>query len=219
ATPDAVANVSRAPPAPEGALREIEGTVAQLRLEVAAATDKSRQARLLCEIGEIEERAGDETGAAKDYLAAYNSDPGFREPLEALVRLLERRRWGKNLGKIVDALHRAAQNPDERARALLAKAAYLEDQSQDLAGAKGAALEAAEVPPPEPEAAQAWLMLEILAAKLEDGALREQALGERAKHAGDAAWRALLNMDLAKVRAASGDVDGALEALQAARAG
>ena len=207
------------PAAPAEAMREIEGTLAQLRAEVAGTTDKSRQARLLGEIGELEESAGDETSAAKDYLTAYNSDAQFREPLEGLVRLLERRRSLKNLGKIVDALHRSAQLPEEKARALLAKAAHLEEASQDLAAAKGAALEAAELPPPDPEAAQAWLMLEMLAAKLGDGALREQALFERAKRAGDPAWRALLEIDLAKVRGATGDVDAALGSLESARKG
>ncbi len=205
------------PAAPAEAMHEIEGTLAQLRAEVAGTTDKSRQARLLGEIGELEEAAGDETSAAKDYLAAYNSDPEFREPLEGLVRLLERRRSLKNLGKIVDALLRAAHLPEERARALLAKAAHLEEASKDLAAAKGAALEAAEIPPPEPEAGQAWLMLEMLAAKLEDAPLREQALHERAKHAGDATWRSLLLIDLAKLRAAAGDVESALAALEEAR--
>jgi cellulose synthase operon protein C len=205
------------PAAPAEAMHEIEGTLAQLRAEVAGTTDKSRQARLLGEVGELLESAGDETSAAKEYLAAYNSDPGFREPLEGLVRLLERRRSLKNLGKIVDALLRSAHLPEEKARALLAKAAHLEDASQDLAAAKGAALEAAEIPPPEPEAAQAWLMLEMLAAKLGDAPLREQAIHERAKHAGDPTWRALLQIDLAKLRAAAGDVEAALTALEAAR--
>ena len=204
------------PPAPAEAMREIEGTVAQLRAEVQGTTDKERQARLLGEIGELEEHAGDETTAAKDYLNAYNSDPMFREPLEALVRLLERRRSLKNLGKIVDALYRSSQLPEEKARALLAKAAHLEQSTQDFAAAKGAALEASEIPPPEAEAGQAWLMLEMLAAKLSDAPLREQALGERARHAGDQTWRALIQIDIAKLRAAAGDVEGALAALEAA---
>ena len=207
------------PAAPAEALREIEGTVAQLRAEVEAASDKARQARLLGEIGELEERAGDETFAAKDYLAAFNLDPTFREPLEALVRLLERRRSLKNLGKIVDALLRSAHTPEERARALLSKAAHLEEASRDLPAAKGAALEAIEIPPPEPELAQAWLMVEMLAAKLDDGALREQALGERVKHSEDPIWKGLLQLDLAELRAATGDVDAALETLGDARQG
>src|SRR5579883_1105419 len=123
---------SKIPPPSADALSAIEGTVKRLRAELAGTHDKTRQARLLSEIGEIEERAGDEPGAARDYLAAFNADPSFREPLEGLVRLLERRRSLKNLGKLVDALTRAASSPDEKVRALLAKAGYLEDVTGDL---------------------------------------------------------------------------------------
>src|SRR5665213_3704387 len=72
------------------ALQAADGMLSQLRAEVGATTEKGRQARLHAEIGELEERAGDEPGAARDYLAAFNADPTFREPLEGLVRLLER---------------------------------------------------------------------------------------------------------------------------------
>ena len=208
---------SRIPPPSPDALAAIDGTVKRLRAELAATTDKNRQGRLLFEIGEIEERAGDEPSAARDYLAAFNAEPTFREPLEGLVRLLERRRSLKNLGKLVDALTRAAQKPDEKARALLMKAAYLEDVAGDLDGAKQAANEAAHAEAPENEAASAWLALEILAAKQADAVLREEALEERAKGAGDATWRGLLLLDVAKLLTALGDVDGALETLAKAK--
>src|SRR6476646_6641714 len=83
---------SRAPPPPPDALKEVEGLVARLRAEAAGASDRTRKARLLCEIAELEERAGDEPAAARDYLASFNAEATFREPLEGLVRLLERRR-------------------------------------------------------------------------------------------------------------------------------
>src|ERR1700728_1842343 len=86
-------------PAPPGS-KAIEGTVQKLRAELANVTEKPRQARLLGEIGELEERVGDEPAAARDYLAAFNADPLFREPLEGLVRLLERRRSLRHLGKL-----------------------------------------------------------------------------------------------------------------------
>ena len=46
----------------------------RLRAELAATTDRTRQARLLTEIADLEERSGDEPAAARDYLAAYNAD-------------------------------------------------------------------------------------------------------------------------------------------------
>src|SRR5205085_2758294 len=80
------------PPAPIETIEAVAAAVGRLRDEVGATEDKSRRARLLHEAGEIQERGGDEPGAARDYLAAYNSDTSFREPLEGLVRVLERRR-------------------------------------------------------------------------------------------------------------------------------
>ena len=216
--PESLSAVSHIPPASVDALKGIEGTVAQLRAEVDAVTDKPRKARLLGEIGEIEERAGDETSASRDYLAAYNADPTFREPLEGLVRLLERRRSLKNLGKIVDALVRVANTPEEKARGLIARAWHLEDVAEDPTGAKASALEATEVGAPDAETATAWLTLELLAAKLGDGPLREQALAERGKRAGDATWRGLILQDVARLAVEAGDVDRALATLEAARA-
>src|SRR5262245_43883402 len=104
-------------PSPE-VLQAIEGAVARLRAEVDGTTDDARRARLLGEIGEIEERAGDEAGAGRDYRAAYNADPDFREPLEGLLRLFLRRRSKDDLAKIADSIVTTAATADERARAL-----------------------------------------------------------------------------------------------------
>src|SRR5262245_38881094 len=96
--------------------------VARLKAELAALEDKSLQAILLHECGVLEETGGEEPLAARDYLAAFNADPQFREPLEALVRILTRRKSIKNLGKLLDALTRAASSPEERARAFWERA-------------------------------------------------------------------------------------------------
>ncbi|HEX7664815.1 MAG TPA: hypothetical protein VF407_09900, partial [Polyangiaceae bacterium] len=209
------------------ALQAAEGTLANLRAEVAQTSDKSRQARLHAEIGELEERGGDEPGAARDYLAAFNADPTFREPLEGLVRLLERRRSLKNLGRLLEALVRAAATSEEKARALTMHAAFLEDVSEDVDGAKGVlrdatalsqegggeALEAS-----GPEAAFAWLSLEVLAGKTHDTNLRNEALAHRAKTPGDPTWQALLLIDLARVTANEGDLAAAFTTLGEAKA-
>ncbi len=208
--PDPIGAASKAPPPSVDALNAIEGTVKRLRAELTGTHDKSRQARLLMEIGEIEERAGDEPGAARDYLAAFNAAPDFREPLEGLVRLLERRRSLKNLGKLVDALARAAVSPEEKARALLMKASYLEDVAGDLDAARDAVREAALTEAPPADTATAWLALELLAAKKSDAVARDEALSERAKLAGDPTWRGLLLVDVARLAADLGDVDRAL---------
>src|SRR5450755_3119264 len=184
--------MSARPSAPPSlASKAIEGTVAKLRAELANAREKPRQARLLGEIGELEERAGDEPGAARDYLAAFNADPLFREPLEGLVRLLERRRSLRNLGRLLEALVRAAVSADEKVRALTMHAAFLEDVSADLEGAKAALRDATAVEgASEIEAKSAWLALELVAGKTHDLTTRTEALAERAQTAnGDPTWQ------------------------------
>lgn len=210
---------SQAPPGTRtDAAEALQETVRRLRAELTATTDRGRQARLLASIADLEERAGDEPAAARDYLAAFNADAVFREPLEGLVRLLEKRRSLKNLGKLVDALGRAAVTPDEKVRSLLMRASYQGDVANDLPEAKAAAREATEVEgAAASEQASAWLTLEVLAGRTGDPATREEALTQRARFARHATWRALLLVDRAKLAAAAGEVDSALSLLEEAR--
>lgn len=215
--PGAISGASQLPPAPVETIEAIAAAVGRLRAEVDATTDRARKARLLNEAGEIQERGGDEPGAARDYLAAYNADTSFREPLEGLVRLLERRRSLANLGKLVEALVAAASTPEERARALTERAIFFEDVQKDLEGARGAAREATESGAGASDLGAAWLTLELVAAKLGDAALREEALAGRAELAIDPTWRGLLLVDVAELAAASGEIDRALEIAAKAR--
>lgn len=189
--------------------------VARLRAEHAAQHDKSIQAILLHECGVLEELSGEEPTAARDYLAAFNADPQFREPLEALVRILSRRKSVKNLGKLLDALTRAASTPEERARAFWERAAYLQTHEQNIAGAKDLLEEAITGSPEDPAL---WLELELCAAKLGDNAARMRALEARAELATDPTWKTLLFIDLAELCAAAGDTQRAYELLGAASA-
>src|SRR5580658_9781413 len=208
---------SRSPPSE--ALAMLAETVRRLRAEVAATPDPARQARLLAEIGECQEREGDDPGATRDYLAAYAADASFGEPLEGLVRLLEKRRSLKNLGRLVDGMVAAATAPDERVRALLLKAAYLGDVAGQLPEALETAKAAASVlDAPAGEQASAWLAVELLAGRSADAAMREEALGERVKFAADGAWRGLLLVDRARAFAAHDRIDEAIASLEEARA-
>ncbi len=210
---------SRVPPplTPEvqAALAE---TVRRLRAELFATTEPARQARLLTEMGDAQERVGEEPAATRDYLAAYSADPTFHEPLEGLVRLLEKRRSLRNLGRLVDALVTAATGPDEKVRALLMRAAYLADVASNPGEAETSARAATLVEgSPAAEQASAWLALEVLAGRTGDTTTREEALGERVRYASDPTWRALLLLDRARMRAAGGEVDAALALVQDAR--
>lgn len=146
-----------------GALAE---TVRRLRAELAGTTEPARQARLLNEIGDAQERAGDEPAATRDYLAAYSADSTFHEPLEGLVRLLEKRRSLRNLGRLVDALVNVATGPDEKVRALLMRASYVADVAANPTEAQISARQATAVEgAPVAERASAWLALEVLAGR------------------------------------------------------
>ncbi len=207
-------------PAGDGAW--IAHSLSYLRAELAAATDPLRQARLLADVADLEELTGDQPSAARDYLAAYNAAPAFREPLEGLVRLLERRRSLKNLGKLIDALLRAAVTPDERVRALVMKAWHEADVNGDVAGAKetlraattGEGVDGAS----SGELATAWLFFEVLAGRLGDGVARQEALAARTRFAADPSWHALLLVDCARLAVAADDAGTALAQLEQARA-
>lgn len=107
--------------------------IARLRTEHAAQPDRALQALLLHEVGVLEETTGEEMAAVRDYLAAFNADPQFREPLEQLLRILQRRKSIKNLGKLLDALTRASETPEEKARAFWERAAFAQDYETNLA--------------------------------------------------------------------------------------
>jgi hypothetical protein len=162
----------------------------------------------LHELGVVEERAGDEMGAAREFLAAFNSYPQFREPLEGLVRLLERRKSVKNLPKLLDALLRAAESPTERGRALLKRAAFAIDYRKDDAAGRGALVQATSE---RPQDITAWLELETLAGRTSDVALRLQALEARAKAEENPTWHALLLISLAELSAEQGESDKATQ--------
>ncbi|EYF03923.1 hypothetical protein [Chondromyces apiculatus] len=189
--------------------------IAHLRAEQAEQQDRQLQALLLHELGALEEAQSEEPAAARDYLAAFNADPQFREPLEALVRILTRRKSIKNLGKLLDALTRAAATPEEKTRAFWERAAYLQDHEKSLPAAKEALEEAVQA---NPEDATPWLELELIAAKEGDAAARMRAIEARAELATDPTWKALLYIELAELSAANGDAERAYELLGTAAA-
>ncbi len=193
--------------------RALSASIERLRAEQEAAETTATQSLLLHEIGVLEERFGDEAAAARDHLAAVNGDPEFREPLERLVAIIERRQSYKNLGKVLERLARIADTPAEQARALTGQAAFLADQQSDLDGARLSLLDAVEQTPDDPSI---WLALELVAARLGDGALSERAIAARAELIQNATLRGLLLIDVAERRAEQGNVDSAFDALDRA---
>lgn len=194
-----------------------DGALADALAREAELSEGERKAKLLSAAGEAAERSGDEVSAARHYLGAFNADPAFREPLEGLVRLLYRRRSTKNLGKLLDALVRAASTPAERVRALTQRAAFLEDHAGQPDEALSLLRDATAVDAPELDASEAWMFLELAAARASDDELRHEALAARAARRGDPAWQAHLQADVARGLAERGDAMGALEWFAKAR--
>ena len=191
----------------------VTSTIARLRAEHENSTTASSRAVLLHEIGVLEELAGDEAAAARDLLGAVNAEPEFREPLERLIAIIERRQSYKNLGKLIERLVKVAERPEEKARALVERSAYLADHEGEL----GAAREALEGALEEKnDDALAWLLLEMLAGKLGDDELRAHSLAARAELTQNVTWRTLLLMGRAEVQLGAGDTDGSLATLKQA---
>lgn len=167
------------------------------------------------EAGVLHEAAGEEPAAARDFLAAYNADAQFREPLEALVRMLSRRKSYKNLAKLLDAMAKGADTPEQRARALreLAIVALEHDKNADEARAK---LE--EAVAESPDDATAWLELELLGAAAGDLPAQMRAIEARVNLAGDATYKAMLYIQLAELAARLGQSARAFEFLDTAAA-
>ncbi|HTJ82960.1 MAG TPA: hypothetical protein VL400_14670, partial [Polyangiaceae bacterium] len=181
----------------------------------AAGGQEATKAYLWHEVGVLHEVGGEEPVAARDYLAAYNADAEFREPLEALVRVLSRRRSFKNLGKLLDAMAKGAPTAEERARALreLAVVALEHDKNKDEAKAR---LEEAVAENPDETAA--WLELEMLAAEADDIPNVMRAIEARLPLVTDGTYKALLYIQLAEYAAKAGQHQRAYEFLDAAAA-
>lgn len=189
--------------------------IEKLREEIAATEDKSTQSLLLHEAGVAHEAASEEPVAARDFLAAFNGDASFREPLEALIRILTRRRSFKNLGKLLEALVKASETGEDRARALWEHAVVALEFDKNKADAK-AKLEEAVVD--NPDDATSWLELEMIAAQEQDVAAVMRAIEARVGIVSDSTYKALLYIQLAELSAKCDQQARAYEFLDAAAA-
>jgi cellulose synthase operon protein C len=202
----------QAQPAPSD-LALVTSVMQRLRAEHDATEGAAAKAILLHELGVLSEALGDEAGSARDQLGAVNADPDFREPLERLIAIIERRQSYKNLGKLLERLTRVAETPEERARALLDQATFASDHEGDDGTARMLLESAADE---SPDDASLWLSLELSAGKTGDADLRDRALAARARLATDPLWKQLLLIDLGELRSAGGETVTARQALEEA---
>lgn len=188
---------------PEVLRGRLEGVARQVHDELAVVEGRDLRALLQHEVAEAEERLrGDEPAAARAYLAAFNARPGFRPPLDALIRLYTRRRSVQNLTRLFDAMAKAAPTPHDKAEALTRKAELQEDRLDDLPGAR-ATFEAAVAV--EPGYLPAWLGLERLALRSGDRELLVRCLAQLADRTQDPNRKARLLLELATELARSED--------------
>jgi tetratricopeptide (TPR) repeat protein len=182
---------------------QVESLLALLRSEEPLEQDTTQQAILHHECGVLEEARGDEAAAAREHLAAYNSEPDFREPLEALVRLYGRKREDRSLPKLLESLVDAARSPGESARALWELAGYRQQVENDLVQARSCLEAAVETSAND---AACWLELELVAAKQNDVEARIRARDARQNLVADPTWQGLLLVELAEICAEASDM-------------
>lgn len=191
----------------------IESELGRLRAEHESAESDVARAILMHEIAVLEEKSGDSSAAARDQLDAVNSEPEFHEPLERLIQIINKSGSTKNLGKLLERMSQVAEGAEERARALMDRAAHLADVEADADAARTTLEEAAE---DKPDDSAVFLALEALAGRTADAELRARSLGRRAELCEHAAWRSYLLLDAAELALAEGDHDGAIERIERA---
>ena len=192
----------------------IDVVLAQLRAEEPLEQDASQRAILLHECGVLEEQRGNDAEAATAYLGAFDSDPEFGEPVEAVVRLLWKRRdQDTELLRLLESMVDLSQTPAESARALWELALYQQVVAEDADQARACYEQAVEQ---QPSLATAWLELELIAAKQDDATLRMKALEARAGLTNDPTWQGLLLTEVARLCAEAGDVARASNLLDTA---
>jgi tetratricopeptide (TPR) repeat protein len=198
---------------PEQALLETGLSWLQAELDLAELPD--RKAALRHEIGVLQELAGRDSLAVRELLAAVNALPRFKEPLERLIAVIERRRSFKNLPTLLDHLARTADSPEEEARAHLLHAWYSIAHGRDEARALEAVEGALRAVPNDPGA---LLSLELLARRKSDGKRLLEALEGQLATTRDPSLSHWLSLELAECCAASGQAERAHALLAAATA-
>lgn len=171
----------------------------------AQSTDRADKGFAFAEIAEIDERVrGDEISGGKNYLAAFNSAPKLRIPLDALIRIYLRRKSANNLLKLSDALVKSASNPRAKAEALCFKAEILEDRVNDPIGARKAYQDAQEA---DPTYRLSSMALERIARRSEDPLAAQQATLRLAELTLDPARKSRLLCEVANDLSKEGSTD------------
>lgn len=183
------------PPAPGPEQTLVETSLSWLQTELELAELPDRKASLRHELGLLQELLGKDSVAVRELLAAVNAVPRFKEPLERLIALIERRRSFKNLPTLLDHLCKTTDSSEEEARAQLLRAwcaAVHGREPQRALEALDAALQSAG------DDASGWLSLEVLARRQADAPRLQRALEGQLRAARDASLSQSLALALAE---------------------
>jgi tetratricopeptide (TPR) repeat protein len=208
-----ITTAARDVPPPSASDPQVTAQLARLRTESEATESSVPRAALLHELGVLSERLGDEADATRDHLNAVNTEPEFREPLERLISIVERRQSFKNLGKLLERVAGVAESASEKTRILLDLGLHRAEHEDNFAEARATLEEALAL---DGQDAALWLALEWVAVRLGDESLRGRALAARAELTRDATWKGLLLVDLARCLERQDDLTGAATALEQA---
>ncbi len=203
------------PPAPGAEQALVETSLSWLQTELEQAELPDRKAALRHELGLLQELLGKDSVAVRELLAAVNALPRFKEPLERLIALIERRRSFKNLPMLLDHLCKASEGSEEHARAQLLRAwcAAVHERGPGRAlDALDAALQAG------PADSAGWLSLEVLARRQADVPRLQRALEGQLAAARDPSLSRCNSLELAECLAQQGQAERAHDLLLATSA-
>lgn len=181
---------------PEAGPRQalLERNLVWLREELEGSLLPEQKAAIRHQIGSLEQLAGRDSNAVRELLAAVNSLASFKEPLEALIILIERHRSFKNLPTLLEHLCRTADSAEEMSRAQLLSAWFSILHARDDTRALAAVESALEASPADPAA---LLTLELLSRRLGNTLRLRHALEGRRAATSHPLWSQLLSLDLA----------------------
>lgn len=190
-----------------------EARVAAWRAELAVATERFRKAALHYEIGHtVEHDLGDVKAAAEHYRAAASTDPEFRPPLFALIRMLERSNDTAALAELYAVETRVAKTTSDGASAIVDQACLLEDRQRRDTQAKVLLERVCTA------SAAAALMLELHLFRTFDATAAMKVVQSRSERVNEPVLKRLLALEVALGREQAGDVEGSLGFLRTASA-
>ncbi|MFT5354428.1 MAG: hypothetical protein ACI9KE_001633, partial [Polyangiales bacterium] len=199
---------------PAGAPPDAPDRMAMLMRELQTeGLEADTEALLRWDFARHLENTDDPAGAVKAYLVSYNLTPAFRPPLDALVRIFGRRRSFKNLKRLLEATLKSTIESAGRASAMLDLSSFAERHEDDRTSAIQWAERALET---DPESRFAAYTLERLGRGAGDASLVTRSLEARALATDDLVLKGLFLHDLADARAAEGNIDEAVLALDEA---